>query len=315
MNVHKNARMTPWSRGDAARRVTQHGASARRVAAEFRVSERTVRKWAARFAGEGWAGLPDRSSRPHHSPRATATHLVLRIERLRQERWTCAAIAEAIGVSRATVARIVGRRGWSRLRALEPRPPLRRYERDTPGSLLHFDTKKLGRIVRPGHRISGNRRDRVRGAGWEYVHICVDDASRWALGTVLPDEGVGTSVGFLRRAVRRLKELGVRVSQVMTDNGNAYRSQRFAQACRALGIRHLFTRPYTPRTNGKAERFIQSALREWAYARSYPTSHHRRNQLARWLHHYNWHRPHTSVGGRPPITRVLTADNLVRLHS
>jgi transposase InsO family protein len=183
------------------------------------------------------------------------------------------------------------------------------------GELLHLDTKKLGRIVRPGHRVSGDRRDTVRGAGWEFGHMAVDDASRVALGEILPDERGGTAAGFLRRTVHGLRRLGVRVVAVMTDNGSCYRSRRFGATCQALDLRHLFTRRYTPRTNGKVERFIKTALLEWAYARLYRHSEERRRELARWLHHYNCHRPHTSVGGRPPITRVLSADNLVRFHS
>jgi transposase InsO family protein len=191
-----------------------------------------------------------------------------------------------------------------------------RYERRLSGELLHLDIKKLGRIVRPGHRISGNRRDTVRGAGWEFAHVAVDDATRWATGEVLPDERGGTAIGFLRRTVRRLATLGVRVRAVMTDNGSCYRSRRFRAACARLGIRQLFTRPYTPQTNGKAERFIKTALHEWAYAARYRHSDERRRQLARWLHYYNWHRRHTSLNGQAPITRVVvSADNLVRLHT
>jgi transposase InsO family protein len=263
-------------------------------------------------AGEG---LADRSSRPRHSPQATPPTLVLRIRVLRQQRRTCGEIAAQVAVSRATVARIVRRCGWARLHVLEVPPTTRRYERAHPGELLHLDTKKLGRIVRPGHRVTGDRRDTVEGAGWEFSHMAVDDASRVALGEVLPDERGGTAAGFLHRTVRGLRRLGVRVAAVMTDNGSCYRSRRFRATCQHLGVRHLFTRPYTPRTNGKVERFIKTALLEWAYARVYRHSDDRRQALQPWLHHYNWHRPHTSLGGRPPITRVLTAENLVRLHS
>jgi transposase InsO family protein len=265
-------------------------------------------------AGAG-EGLTDRSSRPRHSPHATPPALVLRIRVLRQERRTCGEIAAQVAVSRATVARIVRRCGWARLHVLELPPTSRRYERAQPGELLHLDTKKLGRIVRPGHRVTGDRRDTVDGAGWEFGHMAVDDASRVALGEVLPDERGGTAAGFLLRTVRGLRRLGVRVAAVMTDNGAGYRSRRFRATCQRLGLRHLFTRPYTPRTNGKVERFIKTALLEWAYARLYRHSDERRRALAQWLHHYNWHRPHTSLGGRPPVTRVLTAENLVRLHS
>ena len=241
--------------------------------------------------------------------------MVLRIKVLRQQRRTCEEIAAAVAVSRATVARIVARCGWSRLHVLELPPTSRRYERAVVGELLHLDTKKLGRIVRPGHRVTGDRRDTVEGAGWEFGHMAVDDASRLAFGEVLPDERSGTAAGFLRRTIRGLRRLGVRVAAVMTDNGSCYRSRRFRATCQRLGVRQLFTRRYTPRTNGKVERFIKTSLLEWAYAHVYRHSDERRAELARWLHHYNWHRPHTSVGRRPPITRVLTADNLVRLHS
>lgn len=313
MNIHKNARLTLRGRAEAVRRVTEWGHSARQVARALHTTDATVRKWVARAAGG--AGLADRSSRPQHSPQAVPPGVVLRIKVLRQQRRTCGEIAAHVAVSRATVARIVRRCGWARLHVLELPPTSRRYERAHPGELLHLDTKKLGRIVRPGHRITGDRRDTVDGAGWEFGHMAVDDASRMAFGEVLPDECGGTAAGFLRRTVHGLRRLGVRVTAVMTDNGSGYRSRRFRVTCQRLGLRHLFTRPYTPRTNGKVERFIKTALLEWAYARLYRHSDERRRFLLPWLHHYNWHRPHTSLGGRPPITRVLTAENLVRLHS
>jgi len=190
-----------------------------------------------------------------------------------------------------------------------------RYERARPGELLHLDVKKLGRIVRVGHRITGNPRDRVDGAGWEYVHVAIDDTSRMAYAQVLPDEGGDCSVAFLRAAVAYYAGLGITVREVLTDNGTGYRSHAFAAACRQLGLRHRFTRPYTPRTNGKAERFIQSALREWAYARAYARSEQRIAALPRWLHGYNWHRPHASLAGQPPMSRLgLTRNNVMRLH-
>jgi len=316
MNIHKNARLTPHGRGEAVRRVTQRGESARHVARTLHVTEKTIRKWVRR-ATEETGPLVDRSSRPRQRAQATPPAVVLRIKVLRhRHRLTATAIAAAVGVSRATVARIVARSGWARLHVLEVPPTSRRYERAQPGELLHLDIKKLARIVRPGHRISGNRRDTVRGAGWQFAHMAIDDASRLAAGELLPDERGGTAAGFLQRTVRGLRRLGVRVVAVMTDNGSCYRSRRFAATCHALGLRHLFTRPYTPRTNGKAERFIKTALLEWAYVRLYRHSEDRAQALTRWLHHYNWHRPHSAVGGRPPITRVVcSADNLVRLHS
>jgi transposase InsO family protein len=316
MNIHKNARLTPHGRGEAVRRVRELGESARQVARRLNVSDKTIRTWLARAAAEPGA-LVDRSSRPVRPAGGTPAAVVLRIEVLRhRDRLTTGAIAEAVGVSRATVARIVARCGWARLQALELPPLSRRYERAQVGELLHLDVKKLARIVRPGHRISGDRRDSVAGAGWQFAHMAVDDASRLAFGELLPDERGGTAVGFLRRTVAGLRRLGVRVLAVLTDNGSCYRSRRFARACRALRLRHLFTRPYTPRTNGKVERFIQTALREWAYVRLYRHSHERAQRFTQWLHHYNWHRGHTALRGQPPITRlVLSADNLVRLHN
>lgn len=313
MNIHQNARLTPHGRGEIVREVLDRGGSARAVGRRARVCEKTVRKWVRR-AQQG-EPLTDRSSRPHHSPQATPPAVVLRIEVLRRQRRTCAEIAAQVGVSRATVARIVHRQGWSRLQVLELPPTSRRYERAVPGELVHLDTKKLGRIVRPGHRLTGDRRDTVKRAGWEFAHMAVDDYSRLAWGELLPDERQGTAIGFLHRTVRGLRRLGVRVRAVMTDNGSCYRSQRFAAACRRLGVRHLRTRRYTPRTNGKVERFIKTSLLEWAYARLYYHSAARRTALQHWLHHYNWHRAHTSLAGHAPITRVLPADKLVRFHS
>ena len=315
MNIHKNARLTPRGRAEVVRRVIEGGEAARQVARGAHTTERTVRKWVAR-ARLG-ADVADRSSRPHRQPHATPPRVALRVKVLRQrDRLTLKEIAGALGISRATVARIVARCGWSRLHVLELPPTARRYERPHPGELVHLDVKKLARIVRPGHRISGNRRDTVRGAGWQFAHMAIDDHSRVGYGEMLPYERGGTAAGFLHRTVRGLQRLGVRVAAVMTDNGSCYRSKRFAAICRRLGIRQFFTRPYTPRTNGKAERFIKTSLLEWAYARLYRHSEERARALAAWLHHYNWHRPHTAANGQPPITRVVAAaDNLVRLHS
>jgi transposase InsO family protein len=313
MNIHKNARLTLRGREEAVRLVGAVGQSARRAARLLGTPERTVRKWVARAAsGEP---LVDRSSRPHRSPQATAAAVVLRVKVLRQQRYTCAEIAVALGLSRATVARLLARCGWSRLQIVELPPTSRRYEREHPGELLHLDVKKLAAIVRPGHRISGDRRDTVRGAGWQFNHMAIDDASRWGFGEMLADERGGTAAGFLRRTVLGLRRVGVRVAAVMTDNGSCYRSRRFAASCRHLRLRHLFTRRYTPRTNGKAERFIKTALLEWAYARLYRDSTERRVALTQWLHHYNWHRPHSSLRGSPPMARILAADDLLRVHS
>ena len=314
MNIHKNARLTLHGRAEVVRRVVDGGVSARHAAREAQTTEKTVRKWVARAA----AGEPltDRSSRPHQQPQATPAAVALRVKVLRQhQRLTLQEIATTLAISRATVGRIVARCGWSRLHVVELPPTSRRYERAQPGELVHLDIKKLARIVRPGHRVTGDRRDTLRGAGWQFAHMAIDDHSRVGYGEMLPDETGGTAAGFLERTVRGLRRLGVRVAAIMTDNGACYRSRRFAATCQRLGIRHLFTRPYTPRTNGKAERFIKTALLEWAYARLYRHSEERAQALAAWLHHYNWHRPHTAANGQPPITRVVSADNLVRLHS
>lgn len=314
MNIHQNARLTPQGRAEVVRQVCEGGAAARAVARAAHTSEKTVRKWVARAAAS--EPMTDRSSRPHRQPQATPAAVALRVKVLRQrDRLTLTEIAAAVGISRATAARIVARCGWSRLHVLELPPTSRRYERAAPGELVHLDVKKLARIVRPGHRISGDRRDTVRGAGWQFAHMAIDDHSRVGYGELLPDERGGTAAGFLERTIRGLRRLGVRVVAIMTDNGSCYRSERFAATCQRLGVRHLFTRPYTPRTNGKAERFIKTALGEWAYARLYRHSEERAHAFTAWLHRYNWHRPHTAANGQPPITRLVSADNLVRLHS
>jgi transposase InsO family protein len=287
----------------------------REQAQQLGISIVTVRKWMRRFQAEGAQGLRDRSCRPHRSPRATVRELQLAVVALRRQRLTLAAIASQLELSRSTVARICARAGLNRLSRLEPLPHYPRYERVTPGELLHLDIKKLGRIVKIGHRITADRRDSTDGAGWEYVHVAIDDASRVAYSQVLADEEGDSAAGFLRAAVAYYAGLGVSIREVLTDNGVCYRSKLFARACADLGIRHRRTRPYTPRTNGKAERFIQSALREWAYARAYRRSDQRNTELARWLHGYNWHRPHASLAGQPPVTRLgLNRNNLLRLH-
>ena len=249
-------------------------------------------------------------------PTATPPELTEQVERLRRQRWTSAEIAERLHLGRSTVARYLARRGLARLRALEPPPPPgHRYEYARAGELLHLDVKKLGRIGQVGHRITGDRRTRARGIGWEYVHVAVDDASRLAYVEVLPDERGSTVARFLWRALSWYRRQGIRVRRVMTDNAFAYLGQAFTALCALRGLRHLRIRPYTPRTNGKAERFIQTLLREWADVRPYRSSRARQALLPRWLHYYNWHRRHASLHGCPPISRVLAGDNLVRLHT
>jgi transposase InsO family protein len=315
MNIHKNARTTPQSRAEIVRRVVSERQPARPVAAAFGISERTVRKWVARDRPAAPAALADRSSRPHGSPGQTPVELRELIARLRRQRWTGAEIARALDLSPATVARYLRRQGLARLRALEPPVPVVRYEYQRPGGLVHVDIKKLGRIGRVGHRISRDRRSRVRGIGWEFVHVAVDDATRLAYVEVLADEQGVTCVRFLWRALAWFRRHGIRVRRLMTDNGSGYLAHVFAAACQGALLRHVRTRPYTPRTNGKAERFIQTLLREWAYRRPYATSAARRIALPGWLHHYNWHRNHGSLQGCPPMSRLLAADNLMRLHS
>lgn len=314
MNIHKNACLTPRSREILVHRVLQLGQPVAEVAQAMGVSERTVYKWLARYRDEGTAGLADRSSRPANSPNATVKPILDRVIALRRERCTFRQIALETGISMSTVGRILRRAGISRLRDLEPAPPVLRYEREKPGELLHLDIKKLGRFHRPGHRVTGNRRVDSAGAGWEFVHVAVDDASRVAFTQVRPDEKAASAWRFLIDAVRYYRSLGIRVSGVMTDNGSCYK-KKFNRACKRLGIKHLYTKPYTPRTNGKAERFIQSALREWAYARAYVSSEQRKQHLPAWTHQYNWHRPHASLDYRPPISRISKfVNNLLALH-
>ena len=323
MNIHNIARLTPHSRAELVRRVVLQGQSPKAVAAAFAVSERTMRKWLARYRAEGVAGLRDRSSRPHRFYRPTPRALVKRIEALRRRRWTGKRIAAEVGVSPATVSRILKRLGLNKLKALEPAEPIRRYERAHPGELIHIDIKKLGRFERVGHRITGDRRGqsnrratKLGGTGWEYVHVCIDDASRVAFSQIMPDEKKESAVVFLKAAIAYYNSLGVTVARVMTDNGACYKSHDFRKACHDLGIRHIRTKPYTPKTNGKAERFIQTALREWAYAQAYDTSVRRADALPIWLHRYNWHRPHGGIKHKTPISRLdLDEDNLLRLHT
>jgi transposase InsO family protein len=315
MNMHKNARTTPWSRGQIVARVRTEQERPAAVAAGVGISERTVRKWVARYAAGAEAGLTDRSSRPHRSPGATPPLLASWVERLRRQRWTGAEIAQALQLSASTVARLLRRQGLARLRALDAPIPIQRYQWTRPGGLLHLDVKKLGRIGRVGHRMSGDRRSRVRGIGWEYVHVAIDDASRLAYVEVLGDEGGVTTTQFLWRARAWFRRHGIRVRRVLTDNGSGYVAARFARLCRSAGVRHLRTRPYTPRTNGKAERFIQTLLREWAYRRAYPSSRQRTEALPAWLYYYNWERGHGALHGRPPMSCLVAPNNLLAVHS
>ena len=318
MNIHKNARTTPYSRAEIVRRVTVLGEAPKAVAAAFGVSKRTVAKWLARHRAEGEAGLADRSSRPHCMPSATPADVIEQVIALRRQRLCGKQIAKNLGLSPATVSRILRKARLSRMRDLDPPEPVRRYERKHPGELIHIDIKKLGRFDRVGHRITGDRhgQSNSRGIGWEFVHVCIDDASRIAFSQVLGDEKKQSAIAFLHAAIAYYASLGITVTRVMTDNGSCYKSFAFKDACKALGLRHIRTKPYTPKTNGKAERFIQTSLREWAYARAYPTSEHRKQALQSWLHNYNWHRPHGSLQSMPPISRLnQPMNNLLRLHN
>ncbi len=316
MDLHQNARLTPRSREALATKVIVEKVTLNAAAAAVNVSARTARKWVRRYRQQGRDGLLDRSSRPRHSPRCIRPELRQQVLLLRHQRWTGVRIAQASGLSRATVSRILRRHKLSRIRDLEPAVPVIRYEHPHPGDLLHLDIKKLARIAKPGHRLTGDPRDETRGAGWEMLHVAIDDHSRIAFSQFQPDERAHSTVAFLRAAVAYFARLGIRIRRVLTDNGPCYYSRLFAATCRELHIRHLRTRPYTPRTNGKAERFIQTALREWAYARVYQHSAERRHHLDSWLHDYNWHRPHASLGQSPPISRSgLDGNNVLRHHS
>jgi transposase InsO family protein len=315
MNVHQNARLTVACRVLLVERILSGRAQAQ-VAAELGVSARTARKWLQRYRDQGPEGLRDRGSRPHHTPQATSEVLASAVVALRRQRLTLVTIATQLRLSRSTVARIAKAAGLNRLSKLEPVPVYRRYERAEPGELLHLDVKKLGRIVKVGHRVTGDRSIRARCVGWDYVHVAIDDASRVAYAQILPEEDANCCVAFLRASVAYYAGLGVRIKAVYTDNAKAYRGRDFAAACSHLGLTHHYTRHYTPRTNGKAERFIQTSLREWAYARAYANSNQRSNALPSWLHGYNWHRPHMSLAGQPPLSRLrLSRNNLLRLHS
>ena len=309
MDIHQNARLTFVSREELAKRVVLQHATLNSAAAEFKVAAPTAAKWARRYQAEGRAGLRDRSSRPHRSPRRTPAEQVEKVEALRRLRQTGVQIALATGLSRATVSRILRRLHLNRMRDLEPAPPTLRYEHAAPGDLLHLDIKKIGRFGALGLRFRGDHKRKVKNMGWEYLHVAGDDHSRIAFVRILPDQKAASASAFLRAAVADYARLGIPIRRLLTDNGPCYRSGRFRRCCRQLGIRHRFTRPYTPRTNGKAERFIQTAMREWAYAKAYENSAQRTQKLPHWLHHYNFHRPHASLNFAPPISRSGQVEN------
>jgi len=316
MNIHKNARLTLARRIELVRMIVDQGFTRAKAAREAGVSEPTVRKWLGRYLAEGEAGLVDCSSRPRHSPRTIKPQTALAIVELRRRRLTHAGIAMSLGVSQSTVGRVLHRAGLSRLRDLEPSEPVVRYEHDHPGDLVHIDTKKLGRIERMSHRITGDRRDTFEGAGWEFLFVAVDDHSRIGFTDLYADECKASAIQFLENTVAYFRSLGVRIRAVLTDNGSVFRSKAFRQACARLRLKQRFTRAYRPQTNGKAERFIQSALREWAYGIAYHHSREREHMLERWRHHYNWHRPHQGIGGMAPISRLAQSrNNVLMLHN
>jgi transposase InsO family protein len=316
MDIHKNARLTPLGRERLVKMMLA-GQTPKAASEAAGVCPRTARKWVDRYNSEGLAGLQDRRSRPHRLRRPTPIETIERIEVLRRQRMPGKEIAAQVGVSPATVSRVLKRRGLNKLSAVDPAEPARRYERQRPGELIHIDIKKLGKFNRVGHRITGDRtgQSNSRGVGWEFVHVAIDDASRIAFSRIMKTERKACAIAFLKAAVAYYQSLGIIVERVMTDNGSCYRAGSFRRLCKRLGLRHIYTKPYTPRTNGKAERFIQTALREWAYARAYDTSKQRAVDLPLWLHRYNWHRPHGSIGHKPPVSRLgLTGNNLLRLH-
>ena len=311
MKLHANARTCPKSRRLLVDRL-EGGWSLMAAAEAAGVSERTAAKWLARWRAEGGPGLLDHSSAPRTRPTRLPADRVKAIEALRRLRMTAAEIAEALGMALSTVSRWLRKIGLGKRSRLEPPEPPNRYERKRPGELIHVDVKKLGRIVVPGHRVTGNRRvragrsgaRRLGTAGWEFVHVCVDDATRLAYVEVLGDEKGATAAGFLRRAANWFKGMGITVERVLSDNGACYRSGAHAEACTELGMRHLFTRPYRPRTNGKAERFIQTLTNRWAYGAVYGSSAERTAALPGWLTHYNFTRRHGSLGHKAPAARL-----------
>ena len=316
MNIHQNARLTFARRLEMVQDVIERKLTHTATAAKHDVSVPTVRKWVGRYLTQGEPGLRDASSRPQVSPRSIAPSMALAIVELRRRFLTHARIAQSLGVSASTVGRVLARAGLSHWADLAPSEPSVRYEHAHPGDLLHIDTKKLARIVRVGHRITGDPRDSVDGVGWEYLFVAVDDHARIGFTQMKPNERRDCAIAFLRASVDYFATLGVTIRRVLTDNGSAFRSKRFTAACRKLRLHHSFTRPYRPQTNGKAERFIQSALREWAYGIPYHHSSARTAMLARWNHHYNWHRPHQGIRGIAPMSRLSkSGNNLLTLHT
>lgn len=316
MNTHKHARLTYLRRLEMVKDITERSVSAAQAGRQHGVSAVTARKWLSRYLADGAAGLMDKSSRPSRSPHSIEPGVALTIVELRRKMFLQARIASYMGVSKATVSRVLRRAGLSRLSDLQPEEPIQRYEREVPGELLHIDTKKLGRFDKVGHRITGDRTQRARDIGWDFVFVAVDDNSRVAFTQVYPDETGKSAAAFLRAAAMYFDTLGVPIQRVLTDNGKAFYSASFAEACLEQGISQRFTRAYRPQTNGKAERFIQSALREWAYGRVYATSAQRNQALPVWTHFYNWHRQHHGIQLTVPVSRLAAfRKNVLTLHT
>jgi transposase InsO family protein len=324
MKLHANAALSLKGRRELCRRVVSGERTLSEAAEAAEISVRCARKWVGRYREEGDSGLLDRSCAPRSIPHRTCEQRVQAIAALRRLRFTGPEIAEVLGMALSTVSGILARIGMGKLGRLGLEPA-QRYERACPGELVHIDVKKLGRILKPGHRVTGKRAStkntytpdgrRVGDAGWEYVHIAVDDCTRLAYAEVLGDEKATTVVGFLKRAIAFYARHGITVQQLLTDNGSAYRSTIHAISCRLLGIRHLRTRPYRPQTNGKAERFIRTLLGGWAYGAIYRTSSERTAALDGWLWHYNHHRRHSALGHQPPIARLNERTNHLRTYS
>ena len=316
MNIHKNAKLTPAGRERMVMAMLS-GHTPQAAARAAGVCPRTARKWLKRFEQEGPAGLQDKSSRPHRLRWVRPQPLAEEVVALRMQRLPGKEIAVRTGLSAATVSRILRAAKLSRVKDLDPPPPPKRYEHSKPGAMIHMDVKKLGRFSGIGHRITADRATATRtiGRGWEFVHVAIDDNSRIAFSLIMPDEKQQSSIAFLKAARAYYRSLGIRIERVMTDNGSCYKARAFTTACRRRGIKHVRTKPYTPRTNGKAERFIKTALNEWAYAQPFETSELRAAELPKWLHRYNHHRPHSAIGDKPPISRLpQTGNNLLRVH-
>lgn len=316
MDYHYHARTTIYSREQLAKSVVEGRLSLREAAAEHRLSRQSAAKWVRRYRELGRAGLSDRSSRPHRSPRRVPAELAELVAQLRQERKTGVEVAHRTGLSRATVSRILTRLKLNRIHMLEPKLPPNRYEYGAPGDMLHIDIKKLARIHKPGHRMTGNPQDETRGAGWEFLYVAIDDHSRMAYTAMMPNEKAISASLFLSQAAGFFAQYNIQLRRIMTDNGPCFCSDLFKAECQRLGAKHVRTKIYTPRTNGKAERFIQTGIREWAYSRIYQTSEERNSLLQPWTRHYNYHRPHASLNQMPPASRIhIDVNNVLRHDS